>query len=125
MSFPAAQAAAPVAVTPVTGLPDFADLVDKVGPAVVNIRTTDRVRLDQGGPDQELAMAALLTPEGAHTWDTFHLIGDTLRATPPPDVSPGFAERLAARLAAEPVPGKRTAVAPEASGAPAVAASSD
>jgi len=54
MSFPAAQAAAPVAVTPVTGLPDFADLVDKVGPAVVNIRTTERVRLDQGGPDQEM-----------------------------------------------------------------------
>jgi serine protease Do len=54
MVFPAAQAAAPVAVTPVTGLPDFADLVDKVGPAVVNIRTTERVRLDQGGPDQEM-----------------------------------------------------------------------
>jgi len=54
MSSPAAQAAAPVAVTPVTGLPDFADLVDKVGPAVVNIRTTERVRLDQGGPDEEM-----------------------------------------------------------------------
>jgi serine protease Do len=54
MVFPAAHAAAPVAVTPVTGLPDFADLVDKVGPAVVNIRTTERVRLDQGGPDQEM-----------------------------------------------------------------------
>jgi serine protease Do len=54
MVFPAAQAAAPVAVTPVTSLPDFADLVDKVGPAVVNIRTTERVRLDQGGPDQEM-----------------------------------------------------------------------
>jgi serine protease Do len=35
-------------------LPDFADLVDKVGPAVVNIRTTERVRLDQGGPDDEM-----------------------------------------------------------------------
>ncbi|MCS0580418.1 DegQ family serine endoprotease [Massilia pinisoli] len=54
MFFPAAQAAAPVAVTPVTGLPDFADLVDKVGPAVVNIRTTERVRLDQGGPDEDM-----------------------------------------------------------------------
>jgi serine protease Do len=54
MFSPAAQAAAPVAVTPVTGLPDFADLVDKVGPAVVNIRTTERVRLDQGGPDDEM-----------------------------------------------------------------------
>jgi serine protease Do len=54
MSVPAAHAAAPVAVPAVTGLPDFADLVDKVGPAVVNIRTTERVRLDQGGPDEEM-----------------------------------------------------------------------
>jgi serine protease Do len=54
MSLPAAQAAAPVAAPTVTGLPDFADLVDKVGPAVVNIRTTERVRLDQGGPDEEM-----------------------------------------------------------------------
>ena len=50
MSSPAAHAVAPVAVPAVTGLPDFADLVDKVGPAVVNIRTTERVRLDQDGP---------------------------------------------------------------------------
>ena len=54
MSLPAAHAAAPVATPTVTGLPDFADLVDKVGPAVVNIRTTERVRLDQGGPDEEM-----------------------------------------------------------------------
>jgi len=54
MSVPAVHAAAPVAVPAVTGLPDFADLVDKVGPAVVNIRTTERVRLDQGGPDEEM-----------------------------------------------------------------------
>jgi serine protease Do len=38
----------------VTGLPDFADLVDKAGPAVVNIRTTERVRLGQGGADEEM-----------------------------------------------------------------------
>jgi S1-C subfamily serine protease len=44
----AATAAAPVTGA-VIGLPDFADLVDKVGPAVVNIRTTERVRLGQGG----------------------------------------------------------------------------
>ena len=31
------------------GLPDFTDLVDKVGPAVVNIRTTERVRAARGG----------------------------------------------------------------------------
>jgi serine protease Do len=54
MSLPAAHAAAPVAAPTVTGLPDFADLVDKVGPAVVNIRTTERIRLDQGGPDEEM-----------------------------------------------------------------------
>ncbi|PHV07012.1 serine peptidase [Janthinobacterium sp. BJB412] len=40
---PAAQAAA------VAGLPDFTELVDKVGPAVVNIRTTERLKLGQGG----------------------------------------------------------------------------
>jgi serine protease Do len=54
MSSPAAHAVAPVAVPAVTGLPDFADLVDKVGPAVVNIRTTERVRLDQDGGDEEM-----------------------------------------------------------------------
>lgn len=31
------------------GLPDFTDLVDQVGPAVVNIRTTERVTPGQGG----------------------------------------------------------------------------
>jgi serine protease Do len=45
----AGAAAAPVVTPPVMGLPDFSDLVDKVGPAVVNIRTTERVRLGQGG----------------------------------------------------------------------------
>jgi serine protease Do len=33
----------------VAGLPDFTDLVDKVGPAVVNIRTTQKIRPGQGG----------------------------------------------------------------------------
>src|SRR5437764_10587651 len=51
---PAAQAAAPVLAPAVAGLPDFADLVDKVGPAVVNIRTTEHVRLGEGGPDDEM-----------------------------------------------------------------------
>ena len=32
----------------VVGLPDFTELVDKVGPAVVNIRTTERLKLGQG-----------------------------------------------------------------------------
>lgn len=44
---PSALAAAPTAAA-VAGLPDFADMVDKVGPAVVNIRTTERVKLNQG-----------------------------------------------------------------------------
>jgi serine protease Do len=50
-----ALAAAPVTAA-VTGLPDFADLVDKVGPAVVNIRTTERIRQGQGGAggDEEM-----------------------------------------------------------------------
>lgn len=33
----------------VAGLPDFADLAEKAGPAVVNIRTTERVKPGQGG----------------------------------------------------------------------------
>ena len=50
---PAAQAAA------VGGLPDFTDMVEKTGPAVVNIRTTEKVRAGQvgggaGGDDEEM-----------------------------------------------------------------------
>jgi serine protease Do len=47
---PAAQAAT------VAGLPDFTDLVDKVGPAVVNIRTTEHLKMgaaNQDAPDEE------------------------------------------------------------------------
>ena len=47
-SLPAALAA-PVEKPLVTGLPDFTDLIEKVGPAVVNIRTTEKVKLGQGG----------------------------------------------------------------------------
>ena len=53
LAAPAAQAAAPV----VTGLPDFTELVDKVGPAVVNIRTTEHLKAGaegaQGMPDED------------------------------------------------------------------------
>ena len=35
------------------GLPDFTDLVDQVGPAVVNIRTTAKVKADSGGPQMD------------------------------------------------------------------------
>jgi len=41
---------APVAAQ---GLPDFTDLVEKVGPAVVNIRTTERGRTARGGSGNE------------------------------------------------------------------------
>jgi len=57
LSFPVMAPAAPV--TPggkplVTGLPDFTDLIEKVAPAVVNIRTTEKVKLGQGGGDDEM-----------------------------------------------------------------------
>jgi serine protease Do len=54
MSSPGALAASPVVTAAVAGLPDFADLVDKVGPAVVNIRTTEHVRAGPGGDDDEM-----------------------------------------------------------------------
>ncbi|MES2025182.1 MAG: DegQ family serine endoprotease [Pseudomonadota bacterium] len=43
---PAAMAAATASVA---GLPDFADLVEKTGPAVVNIRTTEKAKVSQQG----------------------------------------------------------------------------
>ena len=49
-------ASATVAAAPqLAGLPDFADIVDRTGPAVVNIRTTERVKAgqDQSTPDDE------------------------------------------------------------------------
>ncbi|MDB5937025.1 MAG: serine peptidase, partial [Massilia sp.] len=48
-----ALAAAQVSTPVVTGLPDFTDLIEKVGPAVVNIRTTEKVKLGQGAPGDE------------------------------------------------------------------------
>lgn len=72
--------------------------------------------------DQELAMAALGGPDGQQAWDTYHHIGDLLRAEATAELSPGFAERLAARLAAEPLPTRRTAGAAEpAAGTTAIA----
>src|SRR5450830_1586738 len=41
----------------VAGLPDFTDLVDKVGPSVVNIRTTEKAQqsqADAGSDDQQM-----------------------------------------------------------------------
>lgn len=71
--------------------------------------------------DLELAMAALGGPEGQQAWDTFHHIGDLLRAEAAPELSAGFEEKLAARLAAEPPPARRTAGAAEPAGGAAVA----
>ena len=53
MFAPAVLGMAPVqaASAAVAGLPDFTELVDKAGPAVVNIRTTERLKLGQGGGD--------------------------------------------------------------------------
>ncbi|WP_226935989.1 Do family serine endopeptidase [Janthinobacterium sp. GW458P] len=44
------------AAVPAVKLPDFSDLVDAVGPAVVNIRTTERLRMNgpgMGGQDEQ------------------------------------------------------------------------
>ncbi len=54
VAIPAVQAAPPVASPAVAALPDFADIVERTGPGVVNIRTTERVRQNvqgQGGID--------------------------------------------------------------------------
>ena len=74
--------------------------------------------------DQELALAALDTPDGSETWDLYHHIGDLLRAEATPDLSPGFAARLAERLAAETAPGRRLASSQEAPDPSAISASS-
>ena len=60
--------------------------------------------------DLELALAALRESDGRETWRLYHEIGDVLRAEPlASDISPGFTEGLAARLAAEPTPLRRGA----------------
>ncbi len=54
---PARPVVAQSAPQPRTGLPDFTDLVEQVGPAVVNIRTMERVRNSpQGGPQMDEEM---------------------------------------------------------------------
>ena len=63
--------------------------------------------------DLELAMAALGGPDGQQAWDSFHHIGDILRAEATAELSAGFAASLSARLAAEPLPIKRAAGAAE------------
>jgi sigma-E factor negative regulatory protein RseA len=63
--------------------------------------------------DVELALAALGSPAGDEAWRRYHLVGDALREQAGPDLSPGFAARLAARLAEEPLPGRRAGAADE------------
>jgi len=54
-----AQASAPAPALPspsvaaARGLPDFTDLVEQVGPSVVNIRTTERVRAGRNAPEMD------------------------------------------------------------------------
>lgn len=63
--------------------------------------------------DLELALAALQSADGQQAWNTYHRIGDALRAQATPELSDAFAEKLAARLATEPVPlRKATRAAP-------------
>lgn len=57
--------------------------------------------------DHELANAALRTDDGMAAWEVYHLIGDALRTGESADLSPGFAARLGARLAAEPLHPRR------------------
>lgn len=59
--------------------------------------------------DLELAFAALRAADGEQAWNTYHRIGDVLRAQAAPELSDDFSARLAARLAAEPAPGRRPA----------------
>jgi len=49
-----AEASAPAVVSPsVAALPDFADLVERTGNAVVNIRTTEKAHISRGGSIDE------------------------------------------------------------------------
>ena len=64
--------------------------------------------------DVELALAALQGEDGRQAWALYHHIGDVLRVDPGPPLSPGFGAAMAARLAAEPLPGKRVSGVAEA-----------
>lgn len=69
--------------------------------------------------DVELTMAALAEPEGQAAWDAYRLIGDVLRADAAAvPMAPGCRERLAHKLAAEPLPGEGLSPEPEAKSAP-------
>lgn len=61
----------------------------------------------------DVAFAALHSADGEQAWNTYFRIGELMRAQASPALSEGFAAKLAARLAAEPPPGKRGARAVE------------
>ena len=71
--------------------------------------------------DVDLALAALQGEDGRMAWALYHHIGDVLRMDPGPPLSSGFAASMAARLAAEPLPGKRVSGLAEAPPAVGVA----
>jgi len=76
--------AAPQAVAQVRQLPDFADLVERAAPAVVNIRTTERARSDRAQLPQ------FPMPEGLDENDPFY---EFFRRFFPPRQSPGPSPR--------------------------------
>lgn len=47
----------------VTGLPDFTQLVDKVSPAVVNIRTSERISVQQNHENMGMSSICLIFPD--------------------------------------------------------------
>jgi serine protease Do len=76
--------APPQAVAQVRQLPDFADLVERAAPAVVNIRTTERARSDRAQLPQ------FPMPEGLDENDPFY---EFFRRFFPPRQSPGPSPR--------------------------------
>jgi serine protease Do len=54
LSLPLAAAVTPQPARAQAVLPDFSDLVERVGPAVVNIRTTERARAGRSGTNPEI-----------------------------------------------------------------------
>ena len=75
----AAVVVPPAAQAQARDLPDFADLVERTGPAVVNIRTTERSRSDRAGAQPSL-------PEGMDENDPFF---EFFRRFMPPRNQPG------------------------------------
>ncbi len=63
----ALQAIAPPALAQQPALPDFTELVDRVGPAVVNIRTSERVRAQQQAQQMDPQMQEFLRRFGLPT----------------------------------------------------------